>query len=473
MRSVLCVLAFVAYAFAADKDSMIRKLDDLAPRYGQMSRQIWEWAEVGYKEKQSSALLREELRKAGFRIQDNIGGIPTAFSATWGSGGPMIGIMGEYDALPGLSQDSVPEKKVRAEGAAGHGCGHNLFGVASMAAAIAAKEHLEQNKLPGTVKFYGTPAEEGGAGKVFMARAGAFQGVDAMITWHPGGKNQVSASSSLANINAKFRFHGLSAHAAGSPDKGRSALDGLLLMAHCTEMLREHIPQETRLHYVITNGGSAPNVVPDYSEIYMYARHPSMPTLDGIWSRVVKCAEAGALGSGTKMEFGIIGSVYNLLSNDALANVLDRNLRKVGGYTYTVEEKIFAESLSKSFFEKPADSIGSQERVMDVFRGDAGGGSTDVADVSWLVPTAQFNAATYVPGTPAHSWQSTACAGSSIGRKGMMVAAKTLSLSLVDLLTDPKLVAHAKEDFKKQLGGAEYKSRIPVAAKPPLNYRDK
>jgi len=418
-------------------------------------------------------LLRDELRKAGFKIEENVAGIPTAFSATWGSGGPVIGIMGEFDALPGLSQDSVPDKKPRFEGQPGHGCGHNLFGVASMAAAIAAKEYLEQNKLPGTIRFYGTPAEEGGAGKVFMARANAFQGVDAMITWHPGTRNQVSVGSSLANINAKFRFRGLSAHASGNPDKGRSALDGLLLMAHCTEMLREHVPQETRLHYIITNGGGAPNVVPDFSEIYMYARHPQMPTLDGIWARVVKCAEAGALGTGTKMEYGIIGSVYNLLNNNELVSLLDRNLRKVGGFKYTPEENAFAETLAKSFFEKSADEIGSQETVKDIFRGEAGGGSTDVADVSWLVPTAQFTAATFVPGTPGHSWQSTACAGTTIGRKGMMVAAKTLSLSLVDLLTDPKIVAAAKADFKKQTGGNEYRSRIPADAKPPLNYRDK
>ncbi|MEO8027166.1 MAG: amidohydrolase [Bryobacteraceae bacterium] len=471
--SRLILLLFAVSLAAADKDSMVRKLDDLAPHYGQMSRQIWEWAEVGYKEKQSSALLRDELRKAGFRIEENIAGIPTAFAATWGSGSPVIGIMGEFDALPGLSQDSVPDKKARTAGAPGHGCGHNLFGVASMAAAISAKEFLEQNKLPGTVRFYGTPAEEGGAGKVFMARANAFRGVDAMITWHPGTRNQVSASSSLANINAKFQFHGLSAHAAAAPDKGRSALDGLLLMAHCVELMREHVPQETRIHYIITNGGGAPNVVPDFAEIYAYARHPQMPTLDGIWSRLVKCAEAGALGSGTKMDYTIVGSVYNLINNTELVGLLDRNLRKVGGYKYTPEEQAFAEKLTTSFVEKPADAISSHEMVQDIFRGDAGSGSTDVADVSWLVPTAQFTAATYVPGTPAHSWQSTACAGSTIGRKGMMVAAKTLALSLVDLLTEPKLVEAAKADFKKQLGGDVYKSRIPADAKPPLNYRDK
>ena len=231
-----------------------------AAQFGEISRQIWEFAEVGYKEVKSSELLKTELRKAGFQTQENIGGIPTAFVATWGQGKPVIGILGEYDALPGLSQESVPERKPRAAGAPGHGCGHNLLGTAAAFAAITVKDHLASQKVAGTIRFYGTPAEEGGAGKVYMLRAGAFRDTDVVITWHPGNQNSAGRSSSLANISAKFRFYGQPAHAAASPERGRSALDAVMLMNHAAEMLREHIPSSTRIHYIITNGGAAPKI---------------------------------------------------------------------------------------------------------------------------------------------------------------------------------------------------------------------
>ncbi len=455
-----------------DRDELLRKMDGRAEHYGQLSRKIWEFAEVGYKEKQSAELLRAELRAAGFQLQENVADIPTAFVASYGSGKPVIGILGEYDALPGLSQDSVPEKKARVEGAAGHGCGHNLFGVASSFAAITIKEYLAEKKLPGTIRLYGTPAEEGGAGKVYMARAGVFNDCDIVLAWHPGDANSASLKSSLANITAKFRFYGTAAHAAAAPDRGRSSLDAVMLMAHAVDMLREHVPQTTRLHYIITKGGEAPNVVPDFAEIYMYARHPSMPTLDGIWARIVKCAEAGALATETKMQMELVGSVYNELPNEPLAKAVDKNLRLVGGVKYSVEEQAFAEKLRQTFSLDGALSLGSQEQVQQMEDG-ASSGSTDVADVSWIVPTTEFRTATYVPGTPGHSWQSTACSGYSIGRKGMLVAAKTLALTVLDVLGDPKLIEAARADFNKRRAGFEYRSRIPANQKPPLNYRDK
>jgi aminobenzoyl-glutamate utilization protein B len=474
----LCLFAFAAIGVRAvhfdGRDEMLRKMDERAEHYGKLSRQIWEFAEVGYKEKQSSELLKSELRAAGFQIQDNVGEIPTAFSATYGSGKPVIGIMGEYDALPGLSQMDAPEKKARIAGAPGHGCGHNLFGVASAFAAVAVKEYLIANKVSGTIRFYGTPAEEGGGGKIYMARAGAFSDCDVMLAWHPGNANGVSLGTSLANIHAKFKFRGTSAHAAGAPDKGRSSLDAVMLTAHAVDMLREHVPQETRIHYVVTNGGEAPNVVPDFSEVWIYARHPNMAMLDNIWGRIVKCAEAGALATETKMEMQLVNSVYNLLPNEPLARLLDQNLRRVGGLKYSAEEKAFAEKLRQSFPTEGALPLGSEEQVQPI-RGEesGGGGSTDVADVSWIVPTAQFTTATYVPGTPGHSWQSTACAGHSIGRKGMLGAAKTLALSGVDLFHDGKLIEAARADFNKRRAGHEYRSRIPMSQKPPLTYRDK
>jgi aminobenzoyl-glutamate utilization protein B len=480
LRSTLSILVVLvlscspAALIAApdDRDEILRKMDARAEHYGQLSRQIWEFAEVGYKEKQSAELLKTELRQAGFQIQENVGEIPTAFTATFGSGKPVIGILGEYDALPGLSQEDSAEKKARIAGAPGHGCGHNLFGVASAFAAIAVKDYLTEKKLPGTIRFYGTPAEEGGGGKIYMARAGVFNDCDAVLAWHPGNSNRASLGTSLANITARFKFHGKAAHAASAPDKGRSSLDAVMLTTHAVDLLREHVPQETRIHYIITNGGEAPNIVPDFSEIWIYARHLNMPMLDNIWSRIVKCAEAGALATETRMEMQLVNSVYNLLPNDALTSLLDKNLRRVGGMKYTAEEKAFAEKLRQTFSTEDALQLGSEEQIQAV-EAELGSGSTDVADVSWIVPTAQFTTATYVPGTPGHSWQSTACAGHSIGRKGMLIAAKTLALSAIDLLTDPKQIAAARASFNQRRAGHEYKSRLPAAQKPPLNYRDK
>lgn len=456
-----------------EREEILKKMDGRAEYFGDLSRRIWEFAEVGYKENNSSSLLKAELRAAGFQIQENVAEIPTAFVATFGEGKPVIGILGEYDALPGLSQVAfIAEKWARVAGGPGHGCGHNLFGTASAFAAITLKDYLAEKKISGTIKFFGTPAEEGGSGKVFMARAGVFNDLDVALAWHPGDANSASLKSSLANVTAKFRFYGQAAHAAAAPDKGRSALDAALLMAHAVDMMREHVPQTTRLHYIITRGGDAPNVVPDFAEIYMYARHPSMPVLDGIWSRVVKCAEAGALATETKMEMELVGSVYNELPNEPLARLIDKNLRQVGGVTYTPEEVAFAEKLRSTFSLEGTLAMGSQEQIQSVEDG-VSSGSTDVSDVSWIVPTTEFRAATYVPGTPGHSWQAVACTGSNIGRKGLTVAAKTLTLSAIDLLNSPKLIEDAKADFNKRRAGHEYRSRIPANQKPALNYRDK
>jgi len=418
---------------------IIRKMDAGAEHYRDISHRIWEMAELGYQEHKSAALLKSELRGAGFQIRDNVAGIPTAFVASWGVGEPVIGILGEYDALPELSQEAVAEKRRRPEATHGHGCGHNLFGTASSFAAITVKEYMEESRGSGTVRFYGCPAEEGGGGKIYMVRAGVFSDCDIVLTWHPGDSNRASVGSNLANISAKFRFHGKAAHAGTAPDKGRSALDALALMNHAVELLREHVPGETRLHYIISNGGGAPNTVSPFAEAYYYARHPNMSTLDGIWARVVKCAEAGALATETRMEMEIVSSVYNFLPNDVLAKMLDRNLRIVGGVGYTDDERRFAEKLRETFSTEDAPSIGSQEQIREIETGLLYA-SADTGDVSWQVPTAQITTATYVPGTPGHSWQSTACTGMSIGQKGMLVAAKTLALTALDLFENPKQI---------------------------------
>ncbi len=456
-----------------DRVKLIAAMDAKATHYGDLSRKIWEYSEVGYKETKSAAAHVAELRAAGFDVQEGVAEIPTAFVASWGSGQPVIGIMAEYDALPGLSQQDIPEKKARVEGDPGHGCGHNLLGTGAVFAAIAVKDELMARKLPGTIRLYGTPAEEGGGGKIYIARAGLMKDVDVMLAWHPGDRNQASVGTTLANITAKFRFKGQAAHAAGSPDKGRSSLDAVMLTGMGIEFLREHVPQETRMHYIITRGGEAPNVVPAFAETYVYARHSHMPTLDGIWERIVKIAQAGALATETTMEMELINSVYNTLPNDALASLLDRNLRQVGGIRYSPDEQAFAVTMAKSFADSEDPLPLQSSAEVQATNANVESSSTDLGDVSWQVPTSELSTATYVPGTPAHSWQSAACAGMSIGRKGMVVAAKTLALSALDLLTDPSLVQAARDNFDKRRAGYEYRSRVPADQKPPLNYRDK
>jgi aminobenzoyl-glutamate utilization protein B len=471
--AALHLAAGAAPAAAQPLADLMARMDARAEHYGAIAQRIWELAEVGYRENESAALLRDELRAAGFEIDDGVAGIPTAFVATWGTGRPLIGILGEYDALPGLSQEVAAEKKPRVAGGAGHGCGHNLLGTASALAALSVRDSLLYRQAPGTVRFYGTPAEEGGGAKVFMLRSGLFTDLDAVLTWHPGDRNQASSASTLAVIDAKFRFQGQAAHAAHSPEAGRSALDAALLTTHAIDLLREHVPQETRLHYVLSGGGAAPNIVPDFAELHLLARHPDPRVLDGVWERVLACARAGALATGTKAQEQIVSSYANVLPNEALTRLLDKNLRLAGGgFRYTPEEQSFAEALRRTFSVEGALPLGSQEGAQPPATGYESA-STDVGDVSWVVPTGQLTTATDVPGTPGHSWQSTACAGSSIGRKGMLLAAKALTLTAMDLLTDPEQLKAVRDDFKARKGGAEYRSRLPADAQPPLDYREK
>ena len=450
------------------QDQVLAGLEAHRAQYTDVAHRIWGFAEVGYQETKSSALLQEQLKAAGFTIEAGVAEIPTAFVASYGSGKPVIAIVGEFDALPGLSQDAVPTRKILIDGGPGHGCGHHLFGTASTAAAIAVKDWMAATKRSGTVRFYGTPAEEGGGGKVYMIRAGLFKDVDAVVSWHPGDENSVNRASSLANNSAKFRFHGISAHAAAAPEQGRSALDAVEAMDAMVNLMREHVPQETRIHYIITNGGKAPNVVPDFAEVYYYARHGDMRILDGIWDRMVKAAQGAALGTGTTMDYEMIGSVYNVLPNTALEDVMQRALDRVGGYSYTPEEKAFAEQIRTSL-TGTLPPLDEESRISPPETGISSG-STDMGDLSWVVPTVQLSAATWVPGTPAHSWQATAAGGMSIGANGMMVAAKTMALTAIELFAVPGNLVNAKAEFEKRLGGFTYVSRVGDR-KPPLDYR--
>ena len=466
-------LSFVAVAGArgGEKDARARLhevLDQRQEAFAKVAREIWGFAEVGYQEEKSSALLQLQLKAAGFDVRSGVAGIPTAFVASWGEGRPVVALLAEFDALPGLSQAAVPERKAVVEGAPGHGCGHHLLGTASIAAAIAVKEWLAAERKPGTLRVFGTPAEEGGAGKIYMLREGLFDGVDAALAWHPADHNGANKGTTLANISAKFRFRGVAAHASASPDQGRSALDGVEAMDVMVNMMREHVPESARIHYVITAGGKAPNVVPDFAEVYYVARHADMAILDGIWDRIVSAAKGAALGTGTTVDHEVVSAVYNMLPNEHLAAIQQKNLEQAGGVVYSPEEQAFAEQLRGSLADTSAP-LGSQEKVRPL-EAEAGKASTDLGDVSWTVPTAELSAATWVPGTPAHSWQAVACGGTGIGTKGMMVAARALASSAADLFSDPSLVAAARVEFEARRGSRPYASRL-AGRKPPLDYR--
>ncbi len=473
MKHLFLLLSFASLSALAQtsKDKMIENIGKKEMYYGGIAKQIWNFAEVGYQETKSSNLLQETLSKEGFKIEQGVAGIPTAFTATFGEGKPVIGILGEFDALPGLSQDSTADQK-SVGGIAGHACGHHLFGTASAAAAIAVKEYIKANNIKGTLRFYGTPAEEGGSGKVYMVREGLFNDVDVVIHWHPGASNSASFGTSLANKSGKFRFYGVSAHASASPEKGRSALDGVEAMDNMVNMLREHVPSDTRIHYVITNGGKAPNVVPDFAEVYYYARSPRRTDVVDVWSRIEKAAKGAAIGTDTRVDWELTGGTYELLPNETLAKVMHSNLTKVGGLNYTAEEKAFAEKISKTLGAesvKYEDATGIKPLIGER---SGSGGSTDVGDVSWTVPTVGLTTATWVPKTPAHSWQAVAAGGMSIGRKGMINAAKTLALTATDLFENPQLIINAKVEFEKAKGGKDFKYQALVGdRKPALDYR--
>jgi len=468
---VLAVLAAPAQQ-APDAAGILNSIDAKTDQYAAIAKQIWDYPELGFQEERSSALLQKTLADAGFSVAKGVAGMPTAFTASYGTGKPVIAIVGEFDALPGLSQAAGdPARRPVKAGASGHACGHNLLGTASAAAAIAVKEWMIRTKQAGTVRYYGTPAEEGGGGKVYMVREGLFKDVDAVVTWHPGDQNSANPASSLATIAAYFRFYGVASHAAASPDKGRSALDGLESMDYMVNMMREHVPQETRIHYIIRKGGVASNIVPDYAEAEYQARHPDMRVLQDIWDRIVKASEGAAMGTSTRVEHEILMSYWNVLPNETLTAVAHRNLTKVGGVEYSADEQAFADKLRATLIDARTP-MGVQKEIAPMKLGLVGSASTDVGDISWNVPTAQLTAATYVPGVPGHSWQATACTGMSIGFKGMIVAAKTMALTVSDLFKDPATIARAREEFLKKRGGPDFKySSIVGNRPPPLDYR--
>lgn len=466
----LLFLCFIHITGAAQitKQAVITNMDAKQDYYSGIAKQLWEEPELGYLEERSATLLQNELNKAGFSIEKGVANIPTAFVASYGSGSPVIAVLGEFDALPGMSQEAVPYQQPRIEGAPGQACGHHLFGAGALAAAIAVKDWLQTTNTSGTIRYYGTPAEEGGSGKVYMVRAGLFNDVDAVLTWHPWNENNSNPSTNLATISGKFRFKGTSAHAAAAPEMGRSALDAVESMNMMVNLLREHTTESTRIHYVITKGGDAPNIVPAEAEVYYVVRHANRDEVKNVWNRIVKAAEGAALGTETTMTYEIIGGTYDKLPNEALAQIMHDNLTLVGGVHYTQNELDFAKAIQKTLSKpEPLDKA----EIIQPMAFTYGKASADTADVSWAVPLSQIRTATWVPGTPAHSWQAVAAGGSSIGFKGMMVAAKTLALSAIDLYTSPELLKDIRTEFN-QRRGTDFKYEALLGNRQPaLDYR--
>jgi aminobenzoyl-glutamate utilization protein B len=379
-------------------------------------------------------------------------------------------MLGEYDALPGLSQQATPQRAQpeHKNNGYGHGCGHHLLGVASMEGAIAIAQQIKAGKLQGTIRYYGCPAEEGGSAKVFMVNAGLFKDCDAVLHWHPSSRNSAGDRSTLARNAVKFRFHGKAAHAAGAPEQGRSALDAVELTNFAAQLLREHTPDGTRIHHVITAGGAAPNIVPEFAEVYYYIRHPKSNVVRELYKRLVKCAEAGALATETKLEINFQGGILEILPNNILAQVTMKNLRQLNDLEYDDDNVKFAIRIQQSIDNQvPLSSI---KEVIDT-SGTVGMGSTDVGDVSWVVPTTGFNTACFTPGVPGHSWQAVASGGTDAAGIGMNLASRVIAATAWDLYRSPEILAAAKSELQQRLGSQPYKSLMVPGQKPPLNYR--
>ena len=472
MKKLILIISLIlaSNGWAEDYSELDQSINNHQQQFEKVALQIWDIAEVGYQEYQSSSLLKESLAREGFRIEENVANIPTAFIAEYGEGSPVIGILGEFDALPGLAQTASPYKEKYKDNIAGHACGHHLFGAGSAWASVVVKEWLTRNNKTGTIRFYGTPAEEGGSGKVYMARDGLFDDVDVVLHWHPSSQNHARPRTSNSNKSAKFSFEGISAHAAGAPDKGRSALDGVESMNMMVNLMREHMPQDSRIHYVITKGGLAPNVVPDEAEVYYYVRHPKRQMVEKLFNRVVKAAKGAAMGTETTVSFEVIHGNYSLMPNDTLQKIMHEKLSARGGVTYSSKENKFANTIYKTLLS-PTAQVGDQEKVLS-YKPTHGHGSTDVGDVSWLVPTAGLRISTWVPGTAAHSWQAVAAGGTTIGLKGTKLAAEILSETAIEIYLDPSIASKAKQELEKRVGeGFNY---VPLLGdrKPPLDYRN-
>ena len=475
------------------KQTAWEEIDKKSSEIFTASDEIWGCAETAFTEDKSMKILCDVLKAEGFTVETGLADVKTAFKGTFGSGKPVIGILGEFDALSGLDQEAgATEKIVVHDGASGHGCGHNMLGTASLSAAIGIKKYLEESGKPGTVIYFGCPGEEGGSGKSFMARDGVFDNLDFAVTWHPGDKNVVSVGSSLANYQIIYRFYGQASHAAACPELGRSALDAVELMNTGVQYLREHIIQEARIHYAITNtGGYSPNVVQPYSEVLYLIRAPKNSQVKEIYERVNDIARGAALMTGTKMELQFVKACSNLVDNTVMEEIMQKNLEEIEREPYTAEEIEFARKIGETFggnhvdiqdvlvrYEKSrkaaveqflaphADDVINDFIVPLMDTEECLKGSTDVGDVSWVCPTAQINAVTEAAGTPGHSWQMVSQGKSSIAHKGMQFAGKVMAGTVIDMLEKPELIEEAKKELRRRVGAEGYIPPIPEGIRP-------
>ena len=461
----LTLLPLNAQKKKALKKEVIASVETQKDELITVSDKIWAAAEIAFQEKVSSQTLIDYARANGFDVEVGVAETPTAFVATYGSGKPVIGILGEFDALPGISQKTVPEKTPFKEGAAGHGCGHNMYGTASLGAAVAIKNLIAEGKLKGTVKFFGTPAEEKFFGKLWMARAGLFDDLDACLDWHPADTTEADVQSSLALVDFKVEFFGQTAHASADPWNGRSASDALELYTHGINSFREHVKPTVRIHYHIQDGGQVVNVVPDYSRIWVRVRDTKREGMNEVYEHVRKMAEGAAIMADVDYEINLISGIHEILPNRAGGVAVQENLETLGPLSYTSEELDFAYKIQEAT-SKPKLGINGKITPLKPTAEHPMGGSTDVGDVSFLVPVVRLGVTVAPEGTPWHSWAVVACGGMSIGHKGMVYAAKALSMSMVDLFTDSKLLQEVKDEFKMRKGDYQYSPMLPPGPPP-------
>ncbi|MDB3862185.1 amidohydrolase [Flavobacteriaceae bacterium] len=440
------------------KDDLQASIENQKKNLISISDAIWEAAETSLEEYTSSKLLMDYARANGFQITENIADIPTAFMATYGSGKPVIGILGEFDANAGISQKLKPTKEARVAGGAGHGCGHNLFGTASLAAAVAIKEQIEKGTFKGTVIFYGTPAEETIFAKVWMVREGVFDQLDICMDWHPGDTNQSGTETSKALVDFRVMFYGDSSHASSDPWNGNSAVDAMELYTTGLNYYREHILPTSRIHYQIEAAGDVVNVVPDYAKIWTRLRGNTVENVNVLYDRALDIAKAASLMTGTRYETKLISGIYEVLVNRIGAEIMQNNMEALGEITYTEDELLYANTILKETGKPQVGIDGSVVPLQPTL--PASGGSTDVGDVSQVVPTVRMSATVASKGGPWHSWAVVACTGMSIGHKGMIYAAKALSMTMADFYKNPKMVEAVKEDFNKNRTIKEYVPRI-------------
>lgn len=448
-----------------NKTAVIKSVDSHAAELIKLSDEIWAHAETALRETKSSKVLADYAEANGFTVTRGVAGLPTAFIAEYGSGKPIIGIMGEYDALPGISQKAQPTPEALQAGAPGHGCGHNLFGAGSLGAALAVKELMVAGKLKGTLRFYGTPAEEAVGGKIYMAREGLFNDLDVCLDWHPADEMAANTQSSQAMVDFIVEFKGKASHAAADPWNGRSALDGVELFLDGVNMLREHVRPSVRMHYVIQAGGQVPNVVPEYASIWMWVRDSKRKGVDEVFARVKDIAQGAALMAGVESQVRVQSGDYEILVNRKGAEVLQKNFEALGPIVYTPEETAFARKIQEVSGVDQSGLDGAIRPLTET-KENPEGGSTDVGDISWVVPEITANITTAPADAPWHSWAVVACGGMSIGHKGMLFAAKSLSMTMVDLFESEALRKEIRAEFEKRRDGHIYKPYVPDGPPP-------